>query len=470
MSAAPIDDIPRKSLLINELGPIAAGNAPKKTPNLSATTAHESRNPVMTRRSTAGSAFQSVTFGFGLLLAFATTAAPTSAADWPQFLGPNRNGVSAETGLLEAWPQGGPKEVWRVAGGVGMSGLAIAGPRLCTLVQKDGQQFLIGIDVKTGEQKWQTPLAPEYKNSQGDGPRATPTIHDQTVFAFSGQGVLCAANLSDGNLLWKHNVVTELGGKVADYGMACSPLIAGDLVIVTTGAPQACVIAYRQQSGELAWKAGDDPAGYSSPTLIDVGGKQQIVVFTGASVIGLAPESGKLLWRHPYVTDYDCNTATPISVSGQVLVSSGENHGSVLLKLKPSGDTFDVEEVWSSQGPRSVLRSEWQTPVLLDGKLYGLDNIGSAGPVTNLTCVNAVSGERIWQQPRFGKSNMIAADGKLLFSTMNGEVVAVRATPKGFEEIGRKQVIGPTRQAPALAGGLLYLRDDKEIVGLDIRK
>jgi outer membrane protein assembly factor BamB len=405
-----------------------------------------------------------------LAVASAVFSEATAAADWPQFLGPNRNGVSAETGLLQTWPQGGPKEVWRVAGGVGMSGLAIAGSRLCTLTQKEGEQLLIGLDVTTGEQKWQTPLAPEYKNSQGDGPRATPTIHDRAVYAFTGQGILCAANVNDGNLLWKHNVVSELGGKVADYGMACSPLVVGDLVIVTAGAPQACVVAYRRESGELAWKAGADPAGYSSPVLLDMGGRQQIVVFTGGSVIGLAPESGKLLWRHPYETDYDCNTASPIAVNGQILVSSGENHGSVLLKLKPSGDKFDVAEVWSSQGPRSVLRSEWQTPILLDGKLYGLDNAGSAGPVTNLTCVDGASGERIWQQPRFGKSNMIAADGKLFFSTMNGEIVAVRATPKGFEEIGRKQVIGATRQAPALADGLLYLRDDKEIVCLDMRK
>jgi outer membrane protein assembly factor BamB len=142
----------------------------------------------------------------------------------------------------------------------------------------------------------------------------------------------------------------------------------------------------------------------------------------------------------------------------------------VLLKLVPQGDKFAVEEVWKSQGTSSVLRSEWQTPILLDGYLYGLDNVGSAGPVTHLTCIKALTGERVWQQPRFGKSNLIAADGKLYFSTMAGELVMVRATPKGFEELGRKQILGATRQAPSLANGLLYLRDDREIVCLDIRK
>jgi outer membrane protein assembly factor BamB len=393
-----------------------------------------------------------------------------ASGEWPQFLGKNRTGICSETGLLDAWPAGGPREVWRVSGGVGMSNLAISRGQAITLVQKDGQQWLIALDAQTGKPLWQTALAPEYKNPQGDGPRGTPTIVGDTVLAYTGQGILVSANLRDGKLNWSRDVVGELGGKAAEYGMSCSPLVVGDLVIVTAGAPQACVAAYRLKSGELAWKAGTDPAGYSSPALLDVGGRKQIVVFTGASAIGLSPELGELLWRYPYVTEYDCNTATPIAIDGNVLISSGENHGSVLLRLKPDNDKFTVEEVWKSQGPQSVLRSEWQTPVLLDGKLYGLDNIGSAGPVTHLTCVEAATGQRLWQQPRFGKSNLVAADGKLFLSTMAGEVVVVRATPKGFEEIGRKQVLGMTRQAPVLAGGLLYLRDDKEIVCLDVRK
>jgi outer membrane protein assembly factor BamB len=404
-------------------------------------------------------------------LVVAALAVNTAArADWPQFLGPDRTGVSKETGLLATWPEGGPKEVWRVPGGVGMSGFAVSGGRLVTLVQNDGQQWLVCHESNTGKPIWKTPLAPEYKNAQGDGPRATPTIIGDRVLAFTGEGLLVAANMSDGNIAWSQNVVTHLKGKVADYGMASSPLVAGDLVIVTAGAPKACVAAFRLKSGERAWTAGDDATGYSSPALLDVGGRRQVVVFTGSSAVGLTPETGSLLWRYPYETDYDCNIAVPLAVDGKVFISTGENHGSVLLALKPQGDKFAVEEVWQSQGPQSVLRSEWQTPILLDDHLYGLDNIGSAGPVTHLTCIKAATGERVWQQPRFGKSNLIAADSKLFFSNMAGELVVVRATPMRFEEIGRKQVLGPTRQAPSLAGGLLYLRDDKEIVCLDLRK
>jgi outer membrane protein assembly factor BamB len=410
-----------------------------------------------------------VSLAISAMTASAQSPKESTGNDWPQFLGPQRSGISPATGLLSKWPEDGPQEVWRAAGGVGMSGLAVSGRRLVTLVQRDGQQRLVCLDSQTGKPSWQTVLAPEYKNGQGDGPRATPTIAGEQVLAFTGEGVLAAATLSDGKIQWSKNVVQELKGKVADYGMASSPLVVGDLVVVVAGAPQACVVAYRRSTGEKAWAAGDDATGYSSPVLLDVGGKRQLVVFTGSSAIGLAPETGKLLWRYPYETDYDCNIAAPVAVDGNVLISSGENHGSVLLKLVPQGETFQVEEVWKSNGTSSVLRCEWQTPILLKGYLYGLDNIGSAGPVTHLTCVKAATGERAWQQPRFGKSNLIAADGKLIFSTMAGEVVLVRATPDGFQELGRKQVLGATRQAPSLVDGRLYLRDDKEIVCLDVR-
>lgn len=390
--------------------------------------------------------------------------------EWPQFLGPQRNGISAETGLLDRWPTDGPKQVWRVAGGVGMSGMAISRDRLVTLIQKEGQQWLLALNAQTGELVWQTKLAPEYRNGMGHGPRGTPAISGDLVFAFTGEGILTAAKFSDGKPVWSRNVVQELKGAIAEYGMACSPLVVGDRVLVTAGAPNATVVAYDAKSGKLAWTAGDDTAGYSSPALLDVGGRSQLVVYSGASVLGLKPDTGAVLWRHPYETTFDCNIVTPLSVKGQVFVSSGENHGSVLLSLKPNGEQFDVKEVWSSQGSKSVLRNEWQTSILLDGHLYGFDNVGAAGPVTHLTCINAATGDRVWQKLRFGKGNLIAADGKLFITTMTGELVVVRVTPKAFEEIGRTEVLGSTRQAPALSNGMLYLRDDKEIVCLDVRQ
>jgi hypothetical protein len=390
--------------------------------------------------------------------------------DWPQFLGPARNGISSEMGLIDAFPASGPKELWRVKGGIGMSGLAVAGDRALTLVQKDGQQWLVALNRATGKTLWETPLASKYTNQMGDGPRATPTIAGDQGFAFTGEGILAAVSLTDGKPLWSHNVVQELKGKPADYGMASSPLVVGDNVIVIAGAPQATLVAYNTKTGQLAWTAGDDPAGFSSPALLTIGGTPQVVAYTGASAIGVDPKSGEQLWRYPYETDFNCNIATPLAVSGNIFLSSGENHGCVLLSLARQGDQLAPKEVWKSLGPQSVLRNEWQTSILLDGHLYGFDNVGSAGPVTHLTCVNAATGKRVWQKLRFGKGNLIAADGKLWISTMAGELVLVRATPKEYEELGRATVIGSTRQAPALSDGQLFLRDNAEIVCLDVRE
>jgi len=399
---------------------------------------------------------------------------PASAQDaggeWPQYLGPQRNGLSPETGLVERWPEGGPKVLWRVPGGVGMSGLSISRGRAFTLVQKEGQQWLLALNSDTGETLWQTKIAPEYRNSMGDGPRGTPAVSGDRVFVFTGEGVLAACDVKDGRVLWSHHVVKELKGSEADYGMASSPLVVAGLVVITAGAPQATLAAYDVNSGTLKWSAGRDPAGYSSPALLTLNDQPQIVAFSGASALSVAPDSGKSLWRYPFETSYQCNIAVPLAIGNRVFLSAGENHGSVLLNVKSANGGIEISPVWESLGPRSVLRSEWQTAVLLDGYLYGMDNVGGAGPVTHLTCIKADTGERQWQQARFGKGNLIAADGKLFLTTMKGELVIVKANPERFEELSRATVCGTTRQAPALSSGRLYLRDDENILCVDVRK
>lgn len=404
-----------------------------------------------------------------------STSNAATSADWPQFLGPDRNGISRETGLLDRWPAEGPRELFRVSGGVGMSGMAIQGGRLITMAQDAGGQRVVALDATTGKTLWQQVVAPEYRNPMGDGPRATPTIAGQQVFAFTGEGILVALELQTGKIQWSQRPLSTLGGKPAEYGMACSPLVVGELVIVSAGASQATLVAFQTKSGKLAWKVGADPAGYSSPALLTLAGKKQLVAMTGGSALGIDVDSGSQLWRYPFETNFECNIATPLEFKGQLFLSAGENHGSVLLGLKPSANdpkqqTFELESVWESFGAQSVMRNEWQTSMLLDGYLYGMDNVGGAGPITHLTCIEAATGTRKWQVPRFGKGNLIAADGKLFISTMKGELIVARANPERYEELGRATVIGTTRQAPALANGRLYLRDDQEIVGFDVRK
>lgn len=406
----------------------------------------------------------------GCLVLLATLAGSVSAADWPGFLGPARNGISDETGLIDTFPATGPARVWRVAGGVGMSGLAVADGRVVTQVELAGKQQVIALALASGKTLWRTPVAAAYRNGMGNGSRATPVISGDRVVVFTGEGRLVALAAATGKTLWQRDVVTELKGRVADYGMASSPLIVGGLVVVTPGARQAAVAAFRLADGTTAWTAGAGPAGYSSPAVLTVGGRRQVVAFLGDQALGLDPDKGSSLWRFPYVTDYECNIATPLAHNGRVFLSSGENHGSVMLGLKKSGGGFTVETAWSSLGPQSVMRNEWQTSILWKGHLYGMDNVGGAGPITHLTCIDATSGRRLWQQRRFGKGNLIAADGKLWISTLKGELVLVAASPKGFRELSRARVLGPTRQAAALSAGKLLLRDNAEIVCLDIKK
>ncbi|MFT5466414.1 MAG: outer membrane protein assembly factor BamB [Verrucomicrobiales bacterium] len=393
-----------------------------------------------------------------------------SADDWPQFLGPNRNGISLETGLIDSFPESGPEVIWRKSLGVGMSSIAIADGLAYTVFQDSVGQYVVALDEISGEQKWQTKLGSSYSNSMGSGPRATPTIQGDKLYAFTGEGILCALNAKNGDLLWTVNTPDDVSAKPAEYGMASSPLVVGDAVVVQVGARNAAVVAYDRGDGTRLWAAGSGAAGYSSPVLMNLAGKEQIVAFVGAAALGIDPESGAELWKVNYVTDYNCNTACPVQLDdSSLLISAGEKHGSTVLKIKRSGQGFEAETGWSSLGGSSVLRAEWQTPALIGGYLFALDNIGSAGPVTNLVCVRAEDGNQMWAQPKFGKSNLTMADGKLFLSTMRGELVLVKASTEGFEEVSRAKVLQmQTRQAPVIANGKLYLRDDNEVVCLKV--
>ena len=204
------------------------------------------------------------------------------------------------------------------------------------------------------------------------------------------------------------------------------------------------------------------------PVLLTLNGTPQIVSLTAAGAFGIDAEKGTVLWNLPFPTEYDCNTACPVQVGDDsVLISAGENHGSVLLQV--SEDAKSAKEVWSSLGKDSQLRAEWQTPVVYNGHLYGLDNSGSAGPITNLVCIRLKDKKTMWQKARFGKSNLVLADGKLYLTTMNGEIVIVEATPDAFHETARATVMETTRQAPSIANGHMLVRDDKDVICIDIR-
>ncbi len=393
------------------------------------------------------------------------------AEDWPQFLGPDRTGVSKDTlKLVDAFPALGPKVAWKSPGGVGMSGIAVVAGKCYSMANRDGKQVLFALDRATGKELWAAPLAPAYKNQMGDGPRATPTVDEQRIFTFTGEGILSCNDATSGKLIWQSNSLKDLKTDPSEYGMSCSPLIVGDLVVAHAGADNAAVVAVDKATGMLAWKAGTGRAGYSSPTLLTVAGKPQLIALTGKLCLGLDPQTGNVLWDYPFATDYDCNTANPIAIDGRVFISSGENHGSVLLEITPEESKWSTKEVWSSLGTGSSLRSEWQTPLLSGMLLFGFDNVGGAGPITNLACLDASTGKVLWKQMRFGKSNGILADGKLVITTLEGDLVLVRASGSKFEQLAKAPVLGKTRQAPAYSDGFIFLRDDANVVCIDLRK
>ncbi len=403
------------------------------------------------------------------LTLFGFIAAPSWLAaespDWPQFLGPTRDGIVPETRIAK-WPGEGPEVVWRAEAGVGMSGVAVAGKVAVTMWNSADGQVAVALDSDSGKQIWSTPLSAVYENAMGDGPRATPTIAAGRVYAYTGDGVLGCLQLADGKVVWTKNVVRDVGTKAAEYGMACSPLIVGDLVVVTAGGDGTAVVALDASTGDVRWTSVDGTPGYSSPALLQLAGENQIVAFTGRGVSGIRPDDGNVLWEYPFKTPYDCNTATPIEVDGKVFISAGENHGCVMLDVTKSGDQYAVTESWASVDVKSVMRNEWQTSAQIDGYLYGFDNVGSAGPVTHLTCVDAKTGQSVWRENRFGKGNLVASGHTLVMTNMNGEIVLGKVSPSGYVELGRKKLFGKTRQAPSLAGGKVFVRDDTEVVCL----
>jgi outer membrane protein assembly factor BamB len=403
------------------------------------------------------------------LLLGCESAVLAQSSGWGQFLGPDRDGISDGTDLLAKWPAQGLDIAWRVDGGVGMSAVAVADGRAITMWNSARGQVVTALSVKDGSVLWTAPVAANYENSMGNGPRATPTIAGQQVFAYTGEGILVSLDVSTGKKQWSKSVVREMAGRPAEYGMSCSPLVVDDIVIVTAGGQGKAVVALDRKSGEVLWTAVDGLPGYSSPALLNLCGELQVVAFTARGVTGLRPSDGNELWSYPFKTPYDCNTATPIEVGGKVFISSGENHGCVMLDVTKQAAVYNVDEAWVSVDVKSVMRNEWQTSILLNGYLYGFDNVGSAGPVTHLTCIEAATGKVAWTKTRFGKGNLVAADGKLWITTMKGEIVLVEATPAGYSELGRQQMFGKTRQNVSIANGFAFIRDDSQVISIKIK-
>jgi outer membrane protein assembly factor BamB len=394
----------------------------------------------------------------GLLL-----AASALAADWPQWLGPERNGSSPERGLLTTWPAGGPRVLWKVAGGDGYSAVAVAGGRAITLVQRDGAELALALDAGSGKELWTARIGPAYKNAYGNGPRSTPAIEGNRVFVTSVTGPVVCLEADTGKDVWRRDLLKEFGAKNLPWGLAASPVIEGDLLLVIPGGKGAGVAALAKLDGKVVWKTGDDKAAYASPMPVTAQGQRQVIFFTAPGLLAVTADTGRELWRVPWVTEFDVNICTPLPVGDTLFVSSGENVGCALFRLKGQEKP---EVVWESKGKKSVMKNYWANAVAHEGHLYGL--AGEFDKQIDLRCLELATGKVLWSKANFGKGAITLADGHLFMTTKPGDLVLVRATPKAYQELARVKLLGENRTVPTIADKRLYLRDRENILCLDI--
>ena len=410
----------------------------------------------------------------GVLLS-APESGASAGGEWPQWRGAHRDGVSPETGLLKTWPPEGPETLWRFQAGEGFSAVSVAGGRAYTMFARGGAEYVLCLDAETGEEIWRFEADELFEDHQGgNGPRSTPAVDGDRVFALSARGRLTALNAESGQMAWAWDLEKEFGGKTPRWGFCASPLVEGELLLVETGGAAKnsrtnplkksgagkTIAAFDKRSGDLVWTSGAGKSAYSSPIPVSAGGIRQIVFFTAMGLASVAPADGRIFWTYPWDTSYDVNAATPVFVPpDRIFLSSGYDKGASMLKLNSADAGVEVEEVWRTR----VMKNQFSSSVLHQDHLYGFDN-------AILKCIEAGSGSERWRHRGFGKGTLIVADGHLIILGERGRLALALATPEGFVERASAQVLnGKCWTMPALAGGRLYLRNEEEIVCLDLK-
>ena len=397
---------------------------------------------------------------FCLLFIANVAMAQSNNANWPQWRGPNRDGISKETGLLKQWPAEGPPLVWKATGaGRGFSSFSLANGRLFTMGLRGDREFVIAFDVATGKEAWATPHGGAFRNDRGDGPRGTPTVDGDRVYALGGSGDLSAIEARTGKLVWTKNILREFGGRNITWGISESPLIVGNKVLVNPGGPDASIVALNKSDGSVIWKSQSDKAGYSSAIPLQVNGGTQVIFFTSQRAVGLDLNDGKLLWEYQRPSNNVANIATPIARGNRVFISSDYGTGGGVVEIKQDGT---AQELWFTK----EMRNHHSSSVLVGDHLYGFSS-------AILTAMKFDSGEVAWRDRSVGKGSLVYADGRLYLFSERGVVGLAEATPTGYVERGRFRIEAgdlETWTHPVVAGGRLYLRDQDTIYAYDVRQ
>jgi outer membrane protein assembly factor BamB len=388
-------------------------------------------------------------------------------AEWPQHLGPNRDGQSQDTGLVRQWPKGGPAVAWNREVGSGWSGPVIAGDRLVLFHRKGDEEVVDCLNPATGESRWTAKYRSRYVDEFNfdNGPRATPLMAGGRVFTFGADGDLRAWELATGKPIWDRNVNREYEVQKGFFGTASSPILAAGNLLVNVGGKGAAVVAFDPATGKEVWKTGDDPVSYSSPVLAMLGDEEMAIFFTRSGLLAISPRDGRRRLSYPFRprAHASVNAATPVVSGERVFLSTAYSTGAVLLATK--GDK--LVEVWQGE---NILSCHYNTPLLVKGHLYGIDGRQEGGQAS-LRCVEWDTGKVKWTKEAFGCAGLVHADGLVLACAESGEVVIFDPNPDGYKERGRAAVLDhPVRALPALAGGRLFVRDGKKLVALEVGK
>jgi outer membrane protein assembly factor BamB len=392
-------------------------------------------------------------------------AAPAPANDWPQFLGPTRNGASAETGLLANWPKAGPPELWKRDVGAGYSGPVVAGEWLILFHRVDDEEVVEGLEAATGKKQWKHHYETRYHDAfgKGDGPRATPLIAGEKVYTLGAEGRLTCLKLKNGEKVWEHDLLAEYKPRKGFFGVGTSPIVEDGRLIVNVGAKGAGIVAFNADDGKELWKATDQEASYSSPVAATIDGVRHIFFFTREGLVSLDKEgTERFSLKFRSKLNASVNAATPLIVDDHLFLSASYGTGALLLKIHKD----KADEVWKND---ESLSNHYDTSVYVGGNLYGLDGRQEEG--ARLRCVEFKTGKVQWTKEGFGCASIISADGRLIALTEGGDLVLIEPDGKEYKEKARASVLSSPCRAPlALANGKLYARDGKSLICWNVKK
>jgi outer membrane protein assembly factor BamB len=413
-------------------------------------------------------------------LAFCLLINPASdsavAGDWPQILGPNRNGIAQKESIASSWSGGKPKLVWDKEVGQGFAGVSIANGIAVVFHRVGDDEIAEGLNAKTGEKLWRASSPTKYQASYNPdaGPRAAPVIHDGLVYLYGARGNLSCVQLADGKKVWQRDMYDDFSSKRPSrgepaegyFGFASSPIVEGDKLLLNVGgsSKDAGIVAFDRKTGKTLWTATDERASYSSPVATTIDGKRHIVFATRLKVVSVDPANGRVLFEFPFgELGPSATGASPVILGNSIFITGSYRFGAVLARAGRSG----AIEVWRSD---EILSSQYTTSIASEKMLFGVHGRQDAA-AAELRCVNPLTRQVIWKKSGFGYATMILADDKLLIMKTDGELVLAAADTKQYRELARADLFdgATTRALPSLSNGLFYVRDGKTLKCFDLR-